>query len=47
MRGSEIERKVGALLGGRVNWAAPHIRQGVTWAELAVENPTGSQEDKK
>lgn len=40
--GSEIEKKVTALLGGKPTWSAPHVSADGrrTWAEIATANPT-------
>jgi nitrate reductase gamma subunit len=35
--GSPIGEKIREMLSYRVTWSAPHIRQGLTWAEEAME----------
>jgi nitrate reductase gamma subunit len=35
--GSPIREKIKEVLAYRVTWSAPHIRQGLTWAEEAME----------
>ncbi len=43
LRGSKIESDVNEALGFKLNWAAPHIKTGGTWAEAAT---TIEEEDK-
>ncbi len=38
-QGSNIERNVVKLLGGKVNWSGPHIQTGSTWVEVAQMLP--------
>jgi nitrate reductase gamma subunit len=45
MRGSKIENEVKVLMAQQETWSAPHIRQGKSWAEQAID--AGMQEDKK
>ena len=46
-RGSAVERKVSALLKGKVTWSAAHIQSGGTWAEVATEVPVQGQGEGK
>lgn len=41
IRGSRLERAVVDALGYRIDWAAPHIKTGGSWAEAATD--TGSK----
>ncbi len=42
--GSEIEQRIKQALGYRVNWSAPHIQKGRSWAEVATELPEEKKE---
>jgi nitrate reductase gamma subunit len=44
IRGSKIEKAVTEALGYKINWSAPHIKSGGTWAEAATEE--ASQDEK-
>jgi nitrate reductase gamma subunit len=35
--GSPLREKIKEVLSYKVSWSAPHIRQGITWAEEAME----------
>jgi len=37
LKGSEMEKKVANALGYKLNWSAPHIKTGATWAEAATD----------
>ncbi len=37
IKGSKIEATVNKALGYKINWSAPHIKTGATWAEAATE----------
>ncbi len=43
IRDGHIERAVQKALGYKINWSAPHIKSGSTWAEAA----TSTEEEKK
>jgi nitrate reductase gamma subunit len=45
IRGSELEKRITEALGYKINWSAPHIKSGGTWAEAATatEEKTGSE----
>lgn len=45
LRGSDLEGRVNEALGYRINWSAPHIKSGGTWAEAATatEEKNGSE----
>lgn len=43
LKGSKIEKAVAEALGYKIEWSAPHIKSGGTWAEAA----TATEEDKK
>jgi nitrate reductase gamma subunit len=45
VKGSELEKRINEALGYRINWSAPHIKSGGTWAEAATatEEKTGSE----
>jgi nitrate reductase gamma subunit len=43
--GSDLERKIGGLLGRKVSWEGKHIPAGKSWAEAATES--GLVEAKK
>ncbi|HME46274.1 MAG TPA: respiratory nitrate reductase subunit gamma [Syntrophorhabdales bacterium] len=36
VRGGEMEKRIGELLGQQVSWSAPHIQTGKSWAEVAT-----------
>jgi len=44
LKGSKLEKRINEALGYRINWSAPHIKEG-TWAEAATatEEKTGSE----
>jgi nitrate reductase gamma subunit len=45
IKGSDLEKRVNEALGYRINWSAPHIKTGGTWAEAATatEEKTGGE----
>ncbi|MCK4775801.1 MAG: respiratory nitrate reductase subunit gamma [Candidatus Krumholzibacteria bacterium] len=43
IRGSKLEKQVQKALGYKLNWAAPHIKTGATWAEAATDEGGGNE----
>jgi nitrate reductase gamma subunit len=43
IRGSELEKRVQEALGYKLNWSAPHIKTGGTWAEAATDEGGGNE----
>lgn len=43
LAGSKIEKAVSEALGYHINWSAPHIKSGGTWAEAATEETTENE----
>lgn len=44
IKGSDLEKRITEALGYKINWSAPHIKTGGTWAEAATEESTGSEQ---
>jgi nitrate reductase gamma subunit len=47
IKGGKIEAAVTKALGYKLNWAAPHIRPGTTWAQAATDITPVTGEEKK
>ena len=47
IRGGKIEKAVVEALGYRLNWSAPHIKAGSTWAEAATDLDSLKKGEKK
>lgn len=45
VRGSKIEHAVQEALGYTINWSAPHIKKGGTWAEAATATEEKSKDE--
>jgi nitrate reductase gamma subunit len=43
IQGSELEKRVQEALGYKLDWAAPHIKTGSTWAEAATDDGGGNE----
>jgi len=46
IKGSKLESAVTDALGFRINWSAPHIKTGATWAEAATEDAASEESNK-
>jgi nitrate reductase gamma subunit len=44
VKGSHLEKRVAEALGYRLNWSAPHIKSGATWAEAATEDGSSNEQ---
>lgn len=47
IRGGKIEEAVSKALGYKLNWSAPHIKAGATWAESATDVNADKGKEKK
>jgi nitrate reductase gamma subunit len=47
IKGSELERAVTEALGYKINWSAPHIKKGATWAEAATSDTASKETNSK
>ncbi|MEW5994979.1 MAG: respiratory nitrate reductase subunit gamma [Candidatus Zixiibacteriota bacterium] len=46
IQGGELERAITDALGYKINWSAPHIKKGATWAEAAMDNAPKEEDNK-
>jgi nitrate reductase gamma subunit len=44
IKGGELEKKITEALGYKINWSAPHIKTGGTWAEAATEESSAREQ---
>lgn len=47
LRGSNIEKKVEALLNRPVSWSAPHIESGRKWSEITLQGGEANKTEAK
>ncbi len=47
IHGSKIEKAVSKSLGYRIDWSAPHIKSGGTWAEAATTNDENNKDGQE
>ena len=47
IKGSELERAVTKALGYKINWSAPHVKKGATWAEAATSDTASKETNSK